>query len=68
MTWPPEENYIIIACPTCNGNSMIPHLSGNGSWQECPTCTGLRMVRVKETTLNVYNPFEEIEEIDDDGT
>jgi hypothetical protein len=54
MGW--SDEYVNIWCPTCHGDGMVPNVDGSGSIIECETCGGLRMVRVPENKLRVYDP------------
>jgi len=54
MSW--SDSYVVITCPNCNGAAYLPDVSGNGSYHECGTCRGLRMVRVPEGSLAIYDP------------
>jgi len=53
-----SDEYVNIWCPDCHGDGMVAHHDGSGSLVKCKTCKGLRMVRVAENKLAVYDPDE----------
>lgn len=54
MSW--SDEYVNIWCPNCHGDGTVPHKDGLGAMIRCETCKGLRMVRVPENKLPIYDP------------
>lgn len=52
MVW--SDEYVTIYCPNCAGQGLVT--MDNESWTTCGTCKGLRMVRVPESKLEIYDP------------